>query len=324
MIRILVTGVGAIIGYGIVNALRKIDEKVHIVGTDIYKDAVGQTWVDKFVQAPFTSSEEYSSWLRQILKNDEVDLIIPGFEQDVHFFSDNPRILDGSSAKIAINNKVLINTSRDKWLTYEALSKLGSTLAIDSALFGEFDDLVSKFGLPFLLKPRQSYAGKGISVVNSIADFNARRERLGEELMAQRLVGDDDQEYTVGMFGDGKGGVSALIAFRRLLAIDGSTAKATVVENEEIKQHISELAKYFKPNGPTNFQFRGHEGALKLLEINPRISSSTSLRVAFGYNEAEMCIDYFLKRENIIQPEIIPGSASRYIADWISYARNHF
>ena len=37
-IRVLVTGVGAIIGYGIIKSLRQSDYSVYIVGMDIYDD----------------------------------------------------------------------------------------------------------------------------------------------------------------------------------------------------------------------------------------------------------------------------------------------
>ena len=63
-----------------------------------------------------------------------------------------------------------------------------------------------------------------------------------------------------------------------------------------MKEAIKNLCEIFNPFGPTNFQFRYHEGNLKLLEINPRISSSTSIRMKFGYNESLMAVEYFLSR----------------------------
>lgn len=48
------------------------------------------------------------------------------------------------------------------------------------------------------------------------------------------------------------------------------------------------LIKY---NGKEGWVF-GSQTDWKMKEINPRISSSTSIRAAFGYNEAEMCVSY--------------------------------
>jgi carbamoyl-phosphate synthase large subunit len=56
-----------------------------------------------------------------------------------------------------------------------------------------------------------------------------------------------------------------------------------------------------------------------LLEINPRISSSTSIRTKFGYNEALMSVDYFLNGIIPTQPKIQKGKAIRYTEDLIIY-----
>ncbi len=63
-----------------------------------------------------------------------------------------------------------------------------------------------------------------------------------------------------------------------------------------------------------------NEGALKLLEINPRISSSTSIRTAFGYNECAMAVEYYLEGKTPKQPVIRPGRAVRYTEDLIFYS----
>ena len=58
---------------------------------------------------------------------------------------------------------------------------------------------------------------------------------------------------------------------------------------------------------------------LKLLEINPRISSSTSIRTAFGYNEALMAIQYFLEQQKQTKTKLKSGQAIRYVEDYILF-----
>src|SRR5690606_26867367 len=154
------------------------------------------------------------------------------------------------------------------------------------------------------LKPRRSYAGKGLVRVRCREDFAAHAARLGAVLMAQPLVGDDEQEYTVGVFGDGRGGMCCAIAMRRRLAPDGSTAKAWVCRDDALDAVVRRLCVQFRPLGPTNLQFRRDAAGWKLLEINPRISSTTSMRTAFGYNEAAMCVDYYLHGLLPAQPRV--------------------
>jgi carbamoyl-phosphate synthase large subunit len=96
--------------------------------------------------------------------------------------------------------------------------------------------------------------------------------------------------------------------------------RARVVSEPELEARLDELTSAFRPIGPTNFQFRRESagGRFLLLEINPRLSSASSLRRAFGMNEPEMCIAYYLDGERPDFPGPRPGGAVRYIEDWIT------
>jgi carbamoyl-phosphate synthase large subunit len=221
-----------------------------------------------------------------------------------------------------LNNPDLVDACKDKWDFYTELLKSGTSYAITTRLEGSFEEISSEFGLPFLLKPRKGFASRGIVRVDSEEIFNQNSPLLGSVLMAQPLVGNDDEEYSISAFCDGKGGVLASMSLKRKLAREGFTEKAEVVDLPEIKKAIADLSAYFKPLGPTNFQFRADAESLKLLEINPRISSATSIRTAFGYNESEMAVNYYLNNIIPSQPEIKEGKAIRYTEDLIVYNEN--
>jgi carbamoyl-phosphate synthase large subunit len=146
---------------------------------------------------------------------------------------------------------------------------------------------------------------------------------MGDNFMVQKIVGDDDSEYTVGAFGLGDGTYSQSITLRRKLSGEGATAKASVSHVPALEELVGRLVKAFRPVGPTNLQFREHEGRFLLLEINPRISSSTSIRAAFGYNEAEMCIEYYLEGKPPVQRKLGSGKAIRYIEDMVFHDRDN-
>lgn len=324
MTTILVTGVGAVIGYGILRSLRKSHDNVYLIGTDIYSDAVGQAWTNQFHLAPLTSSDSYLEWLSKIITENQVDLVIPGIEQDLHFFSDNRDFFTNLSVRVALNNKNLIDLSRDKWLMDQELLRINSLVRIPSLNKGDFLTLSSQLGLPFIMKPRASYASKGLVRVYDETTFSFYAHQLGHSLIAQPIIGSDNEEYTVAVFGDATGAVCASITLQRKLASDGSTAKAWIRQDKELEREVRLLCHHFKPLGPTNLQFRKDSEGWKLLEINPRISSTTSIRTAFGYNEAKMCLDFFIDGENICQPIIRPGFAVRYIEDVIIYDQEKF
>jgi carbamoyl-phosphate synthase large subunit len=324
MTTVLVTGVGAIIGYGILRSLRQASRPLRLIGADIYADAVGQAWVDDFVQAPLTADTDYLAWLEKTIIDKRVDMVMPGIEQDLYCFAANRSFFRRLGVAVVLNSDLLMTLTADKWLMHEELKRIGSAARIPSSLSGDFASLARDLGTPFLLKPRKSYASKGLVKVSTPAEFAGHSANLGTHLMAQPVIGSDDEEYTIAVFGDGSGQAKASIALRRRLAPDGSTAKAWVASPPGLEGAVASLCAHFKPVGPTNLQFRKDGADWKLLEINPRISSTTSIRTAFGYNEPEMCVDYFVGGKTITQPVLRQGFAARYIEDRIVYDRDNF
>jgi carbamoyl-phosphate synthase large subunit len=255
----------------------------------------------------------------QIIKKHHVDLVVAGIEADTYKWNDNLSTIESSGTKVLKNNPTLVSICKDKWNFYTELCEADTPYLIRSSLATEFDYLVKYLGLPFILKRRVGFGSKGLVVVDSEETFLKHQEDIGSILMAQTIVGSDIEEYTTSAFCNGTGGFSATITFIRKLSKEGFTDRAEVVHLDEIDEALKVLCKCFNPFGPTNFQFRKHHGELKLLEVNPRISSSTSIRTAFGYNECAMAVDYYLDGKEPTQPAIRQGRAVRYMEDFIFY-----
>jgi carbamoyl-phosphate synthase large subunit len=227
--------------------------------------------------------------------------------------------IQSTGAKVVINSPELISRCSDKWEFYRRQLELKLPYAIPSYLQMDFDFLREKCGLPFLLKPRRGFGSKGIAVVATPEQFAAIDPATKATLMGQPIIGRDDEEFTVSAFCDGRGGYSAIMALRRRLSREGFTEKAEVADAADFSEAVRDLCQAFSPVGPTNFQFRRTDHGLKLLEINPRISSSTSIRAAFGYNESLMAVDMAIENRMPVQPEIRRGRAVRYTEDHVFY-----
>lgn len=316
--NILVTGVGAIIGYGVISSLRKSKYQCNIIGMDIYSDAVGQVWCDHFLQAIPAADENYINFLNETIDKYHIDLVFFGTEQEIQRCYECRVELQKNYSKLVLNRDNIIPIAGDKWKTHCFLTEHGIK-SIPSSIYYDFDEAKEEFGLPLLLKPRRSYASKGICLAYTKEEFDAWRTKYSDQFMVQKMVGDDEHEYTAATFGLRNGRCIHPIVMRRKLSKAGATDKAIVYPVPEIDSQIYRLCESLKPIGPINFQFRLHDGDFLLLEINPRISASTSIRTAFGYNEAEMCIGFFL--EGVLPPEPIirTGRAYRYITEAVEY-----
>ena len=285
MRTVLVSGAHGIVGYGILRSLRMSKRPMTLIGTSAYTDSVAPAFCDVFEQVPRTDAPGYLDWLLALLRKHRVDVAIPGIDADMYNWADQVAEIESAGTKAVINSRDLISKCSDKWEFYQRQMELSLPYAIPSYLEMDFDFLREKCGLPFLLKPRRGFGSKGIVVVATEEQFAGIDPATKATLMAQPIVGRDDEEFTVSAFCDGLGSYSAIMALRRKLAREGFTEKAEVVDEADFSEAVRDLCRGFSPVGPTNFQFRKTDNGLKLLEINPRISSSTSIRAAFGYNE---------------------------------------
>jgi carbamoyl-phosphate synthase large subunit len=170
---------------------------------------VAPAFCDIFEQALPTNEPAYLTWLLQTIRKHRVDLLIPGIEIDMYHWVDHGAAIQAAGARVLQNDVALIHLCNDKWTFFEKLSAAGLACTIDSSLSQDFDWLRQRLGLPFLLKPRRGFGSKGIVRVDSEAAFSAFRAQLGTVLMAQPIVGRDDNEFTTSAFCDGQGGLYA-------------------------------------------------------------------------------------------------------------------
>ena len=312
--NILVTGTGAIIGYGIIESLRKSSYDLNIIAIDIYDHAYGRCIADKFYVGVPANSPGFIEFINGIIKKENIHLVIPGIEQDLYALHENfKKVL----CPVVMNNDLCIELSKSKWNTFNYFKNNSGLQLIPTLYNAGYEECVSALGNPFLLKPISSYASKGIEIIKSKNDFDYFANRIENKCVFQKIISSVDNEYTISVFGDGKGNYFDSIILKRYLSRDGATSRATVTESRPITNYLDTLVRLLKPLGPTNIQLRIENEQPYLLEINPRISSACSIRTLFNYNEPVMCIRYYLTKEPIeVQPKKM-GTALRFIKDYI-------
>lgn len=314
-LNVLVTGVGAVIGYGIIKSLKLSNYNVKVIGVDIYADAVGQHWCDEFYKGVLASDCEFLPFMLNLVEKENVDLIIPGIEQDIDVFIKH---YSKFNIPIVLNSSNAYDICNDKYQTFLLLDKLKLPLIKSYRGGGVSINDIIQLGDEFVIKPCVSYAGKGVEIRK---DIDGVEQYLSNENFIFQEYVNSGREVTISIFGLKDGDFCNPIAFERELGPDGATHKAKVINIDRFLDTIEKICAVIKPLGPTNFQFIFHQKYHEyvLLEINPRISSSTSIRSAFGINEAEMCLDYYLFSKKPDEKKPIRGEAQRYIDEVVTY-----
>lgn len=312
---ILVSGASGVVGYGILKSLRKSPEKHNLIGTTIYDFSVASAFCDTVEKILPTTDKFYMENLCEIIRKHHVDMVIPSIECDVYEWNIWKDMLLETGVFPLLNNIHLIDLCFDKWHFYEELIVEHPIYAISTVRGANFD----VFQVPFLLKPRHSYGSKGIIRIQNDDDYRRHHATIGNDMITQPITGSDDEEYTVSGFFDKESNLIDYFPLKRKLSKGGFTEQAEVADRN-FGEALTDLAEIFKPIGPTNFQFRFNGETPKLLEINPRISSATSIRAELGYNESVMSVNYFLNGklpEPMDKSGIMGRKAIRYTADYI-------
>jgi carbamoyl-phosphate synthase large subunit len=316
MIKILVTGAGALLGQGIIRCLKMIrDMDIFIISADPSAKSTGHFIADKSYLIPFAVDENYIQKIEDIIEQEKIDVIFVGTDTELPKLSINKEFLETKyGVKVIVSNNHVIEIANDKWKTSEFLKENQFPYPL-SALTNDYQSiqrLIELNEFPYIAKPIDGARSQGIQIINnkdqllSLCDYK-------NNLVVQELIGKDNEEYTSGcLVIDGK--CKSIITLRRDLR-DGNTWRAYRNGNNPYDQMIKDIAEKLKPDGPVNFQFRIKNDFPIIFEINGRFSGTTPLRAMFGFNEVEALMKYYFFDKEIEQPLLKDGIVMRTFSD---------
>ncbi|WP_299460654.1 HAD-IA family hydrolase [uncultured Gimesia sp.] len=143
-----------------------------------------------------------------------------------------------------------------------------------------------------MIKPRKGHGSEGIRYIENINELSRQLETLAPDDCLQEYVEGD--EITCGLLFDKQGNLADSLAMVRTLK-NGRTISASVYENTQLDDFINSFAEKTKLIGPINLQLRMNQAGQPLVfEINPRLSGSTLMRIAVGFNDPARIVEHFL------------------------------
>lgn len=283
--NILITGVGGDIGHGIIKCLKEMESEPTLIGCDIDKYAAGKGFVDAFYIAPRASQEQdFVDFISLILDKHNIDYIIPSTEYEIKVFNKYRKYFDEKEVKLLINNDMIITTFLDKHKTYRFFKENNLPFP-KTYLLSEFKNQLS---FPVILKLRESAGSKGVFMVNDEKELEYFKDKYNDAII-QEVIGDIDDEYTIGVFSDGQS--INHIAFRRYLGLGSLSKYVELADDPKIKELAEDIAKLTNLKGSINIQVRKIEDEYVVFEINPRISSTVYFRNYFGFQDVKWWID---------------------------------
>ena len=256
------------------------------IGTDCNSDSFGRFICDEFYQVPFASDPNSAQFLKQLVIDNKVDLVVPTLDEGMIDWAIMVEELKKHGVHVAISDLETIKICQDKWLTYNK--------------FVENDIPTPKTSLENiypLVKPRNGRGSQGITINDKSVDMNGM---ISQELLT-------GQEYTIDVLCDKDGEPVYIVPRIRTTVKEGKSTEGIVVENNKIVDGVKKICKAIKFKGPINIQcFELENGEIKFTEINPRLGGGTVLGIEATENWFPLIVDTFvydkkIKADNKVQ-----------------------
>jgi carbamoyl-phosphate synthase large subunit len=307
-IKVLITAVGGDIGQSVARVLKG---RFDTVGCDMSDVPYSSHFVDKFYQIPSAGdAEQYLSALADIVSKEKIDIVCPVSEPEILAMDQNRQLVAGWPCKILLNNERTVRTFADKLATANFFTSLGfaGPKTVDlSELEGR------AWSYPYIVKDKRGCGSTSVWIVKEDADLAYVKAKNNGRFIAQEYLAQDDQEFTTGVFSDGK--KTASITFRRHLGFGGLSREVELVQVPYLSRLAEDIALEVGLCGAINIQSRKVGDQYLPFEINPRISSTVFFRFRFGFDDVGWWINALNGADFEYSPRYSSGRAFRYLED---------
>jgi len=300
--KVLVTGIGGVVGQGILRNLNQLGLDITVIGTNVKKISAGNYLCDRVYEVPYAYEPDFIPAMVKIVKRDAVDLIVPSTDYEAYYLGSSRNSLD---CEIACSPPEVTGMCLDKYKTYHALKAANIPFA-ESRLPSLYNNEFSKI----VVKPREGRGSRDICVNPSAP------KSFDDTYVIQDYL--DGPELTTAFYVTKEKRLHGQITFVRELD-SGNTSKCEVVfdYDKEVNYLIEGLISNFRFSGSSNIQARVTSNGIVPFEINCRISGTNSVRSQFGFSDVEYTVQELLFNQNPNRCEIRKGSALRVMLDLI-------
>lgn len=302
MRSILVTGVGGVVGQGILRNIHAMNIHTPIIGTNTQPVSAGNYLCDYLYQVPYAYEENYVTSIEEIVQKHGIGLIIPSTDYESHYLALHR---SSFSCKVASSPPEVTGFCLDKYRNFQIFAESGLPFArtfLPSEYGGEF--------VSTIVKPREGRGSRDV-YVNPLSP----KDFTDDYVVQEYLVG---PELTIAFYVLQTGDLHGFITMERELE-QGNTSRCEVVfqYNNAVREIIQQAVLKFPFRGSCNIQARVTSKGIIPFEINCRISGTNSVRAQLGFNDVAYTVEELFFNRQPPLPQVRKGCAIRVIHDLI-------
>jgi carbamoyl-phosphate synthase large subunit len=307
-LTIAVTGLNAIDspgpGIAVIRALRDgLTKPVRIIGLSyetlepgIYLHEV----VDKTYQIPYpgTGSEALLKRLQYIHEKENLQVIIPNFDAELHNFIKLGPVLKSMGIATFLPTQEQFNV-RDKINLYKFGEKNSLLVPKDKIIYSiaELNSCEAELGYPLVVKGKFYDAVVAYTLEQAQKAFYKLSAKWGFPIIVQEFI--NGTEINIAVLGDGKGNAVSIIPMRKLYITDKGKAWAGItLEDDALIKVANDFVKATQWKGGCELEImRTKKNELYIMEINPRFPAWIYLSAAAGQNQPAALVKMALGEE---------------------------
>lgn len=316
--RVLITGVGGrSVGHQILSALQRVRERYRLIAADADAFAFGLYHADARYVLPSASAPDYLECVCELIARESVEVVLPGTEAELRLLSAARAEIESRGCALIASDPEVVSLCLDKgrlapWLTVHGYGTPRTAEAAD------WQSLVAAVGFPLVGKPSRASGGsRGVALLADdaeVREFLTDNQRRGTDVILQEYVGTPESEYTVGVLIDRDGALIDSIVLHRhlfglslgvnrvingqMFALSTGYSQGFIETEPRVSALCESLALELGIRGPVNIQLRVHGDDIKVFEVHPRFSGTTSIRAECDFNEPDVLIRNLLHGES--------------------------
>ncbi len=253
--------------------------RANLQAADCEADFAAAEAVNRAHQVPPITSGQYIGALLDLVRREEIDLLIPLIDNELVALSVAREQFAEAGCGAIISSPEVVHTCRDKLATYEFLTRH----QIDTPRTWTPEELLrrDRHDYPYFLKPRFGSASKGNSVLMNQADMEAFVPRVPDAIIQEFVEG---VEHTLDVYTGLDGVPRCVVPRERVEVRGGEVTKARTVRHEGIIQTGVRVAEALGAcMGLITIQLiLTPDGRIRVIEINPRFGGGVPLAIHAG------------------------------------------
>jgi len=292
---IAITGINAIDnpgpGVGVARSLKEDDALApNILGLayDAMEPGLYMDWLfDRRYLMPYPSSEPtvLLERLQQIQDQVGLDCVIPNFDVELPLYIQCAADLEQMGIKTCLPTREQF-ALRNKARLPEVAKSIGirtpETIALSSTQ--ELDKAIADLGLPLMIKGPYYKAYRVSSPSEALQRFHQLAAEWGYPILVQQPV--NGTELNLVGVGDGQGGHLGLVAIKKMSVTDlGKIWSGVTIHHPGLLEAAIAFLSSTRWRGPFELECMATaDGAIYLIEINPRFPAWTYFATGVGIN----------------------------------------